>query len=219
MKIFYRILFGMIAICIPIVSIFSACNIVFRLPDLYVYEFNSNEISNEIDLSIPDDELGQFFSDFMIGKEADFDLFTEYRDREQAVFGADEQINMENARKLLNDTLYIIGSAALLIIVSYWILILKKKKYELRLAFKGGIAVFTAMQVLFYAAFYFENTRTFFYRLIFINPFGADDVLPLMLTGRFVSLSMLANSVVAMILMVIFASVTWRLTKPRRMFW
>ena len=96
MSIFYRILFIIIAVCIPVVCILSAFNTVFRLPDLYVYEFNRNQIASEIDLGITDEELGQFFSDFMKGKEDEFDLFAEYRDREQAVFGTVEQINMEN---------------------------------------------------------------------------------------------------------------------------
>jgi hypothetical protein len=45
MNVFHRILFVVIAVCIPVVSLFSALNIVFRLPDLYVYEFNKNQLS------------------------------------------------------------------------------------------------------------------------------------------------------------------------------
>jgi len=219
MSIFYRILFVIIAVCIPAVSILSAFNIVFRLPDLYVYEFNRNQIAGEIDLGIPDDELGRFFSEFMQGNEDDFDLFTEYRDREQSVFGTVEQINMKNARGLLNYSLYILGGAAFFAILGYVIFLVKKKKYELRIAFKSGILVFTIMLILFYAMFYFDQTRAFLYRLIFINQFGADDVLPLMLTEQFAQMSLLAGSAVAMVLLVILASITWRLTKPRRMFW
>jgi len=219
MSIFYRILFIIIAVSIPVVSILSAFNVVFRLPDIYVYEFNRNQIADEIDLGISDEELGQFFSEFMKGKEDDFDLFTEYRDREQAVFGTVEQINMENARGLLNYSLYIIGGAAFLAILSYAIFLVKKKKQELRIAFKGGILAFTVMLVLFYVVFYFDQTRAFLYRLIFINQFGADDALPLMLTEQFARMSLVAVSAVALVILVILTSITWRLTKPRRMFW
>ncbi|MEL7656842.1 MAG: DUF1461 domain-containing protein [Bacillota bacterium] len=219
MSIFYRILFIIIAICIPVITVFGAMNIVYRMPDLYVYEFNNNEIANEIDLGIKDDELGQFFSDFMTGKEKEFDLFTEYRDREQSVFGTGEQINMENARKLLNHTLYIIGIALILAVISYGVFLLKKKKYELRIAFKTSIIVFAVMQAVFYILFLIEKTREFLYEMIFINPFGADDALPLMLTERFAKISVIANSVVALIMLIILASITWRITKPRRMFW
>lgn len=219
MRLFYRILFVIIAVCIPAVSLIGAFNIVFRLPDLYIYEFNKNQVTREINLGMKDDELGRFFSDFMKGKEKEFDLFAEYRDREQAVFSTVEQINMENARRLLNHSIYILGAAALLAVLSYWILLAKKKKYELRLAFKGGIIVFAAMLITFYAAFYFDQSRAFFYSRIFIRPFGADDVVPLMLTEQFAQLGLVAVSAVGLVILVIFASVTWRLTKPRRMFW
>lgn len=219
MSIFYRILFIIIAVSIPVVSILSAFNVVFRLPDIYVYEFNRNQIAAEIDLGISDEELGQFFSEFMKGKEDDFDLFTEYRDREQAVFGTVEQINMENARRLLNDSLYVIGGTVFLAILSYFIFLLKKKKQELRIAFKSGIFAFAIMLILFYAVFYIDQSRAFLYRQIFINPFGADDVLPLMLSEQFAQMSMLAVSAVALVILVILTSITWRLTKPRRMFW
>ena len=219
MSIFYRILFIIIAVSIPVISILSAFNVVFRLPDIYVYEFNRNQIADEIDLGISDEELGQFFSAFMKGKEDDFDLFTEYRDREQAVFGTVEQINMENARRLLNYSLYIIGGTVFLAILSYFVFLLKKKKQELRIAFKSGIFVFAFMLVLFYAGFYIDQSRAFLYRQIFINPFGADDVLPLMITEQFAQMSMLGVSAVALVILVILTSITWRLTKPRRMFW
>lgn len=219
MKIFYRIIFIIIAVCIPAVTILSALNIVFRMPDLYAFEFIRNQVTNEVDLGISDNELGIFFSDFMRGKEDDFDLFTEYRDREQAVFGAVEQSNMENARKLLDLTLYILGGAAFLSVLSFIILLAKKKKRELRTAFKAGIFVQTAALAASHIIMNLEQQRVFFYDKIFANQFGADDVLPLMLTKQFAQISLAAASVISFIILAVMASVLWRLTKPRRMFW
>lgn len=219
MSIFYRILFVVIAISIPIVCILGALNIVYRMPDLYVYEFNKFQVTDEVDLAMKDDELGQFFSDFMTGKQDEFNLFAEYRDREQTVFGAVEQMNMENARRLLNKTLYIIGGAAALMVISSFVYLIKKKKYELRIAFKGGILLFAIVTVILFILFNINQSREILYSLIFINPFGADDVLPLMLTEHYAQLSLIAVSVVGLVLLVILASVLWRLTKPRRMFW
>lgn len=219
MRFFYRILFVAIAVCIPLVCITSAFNIVYRLPDLYSYEFNRNQTANEIDLGMKDDELGRFFSDFMKGKEKEFDLFTEYRDREQSVFGTVEKINMENARKLLNDSLFVFGGAALLAVVSYCVLLARKKKYELRVAFKGGIFIFAVLVAALFAALHLDQLREFLYNHIFVSQFGADDVLPLILTEQFAKLSLIAVSAVGLVFLIILASVTWRLTKPRRMFW
>jgi len=208
-----------IAICIPAVCVFGAANIVYRMPDLYVYEFNKNQISDEIGLNMKDDELGQFFSEFMSGKKDDFDLFAEYRDREQSVFSTVEQINMENARNLLNRTLYILAVALALTAAGIAVYLTKKKKYELRIAFKGSIAAYTAVMVMSLIALSFQQVKAFLYQTIFVNPFGADDVLPQMLTREYAQYSILAILVVSMILLIILASLVWRLTKPRRMFW
>ena len=219
MSIFYRILAAVIAICIPVMALFTALNIVLRMPDLYIYEFNSNQVANEIDLGMTDDDLGQFFSDFMIGKVNEFELVAEYRDREQNVFGTSEQINMENARKLLNITLYIVGGTFALNALCYGIFLLKKKKFELRIAYKAGIIVFTIMQAVIYIFYSIGKIRVWFYHYIFINPFGADDALPLMLTEKLAKMCLIADSFIALILIIILASVTWKMTKPRRMFW
>ena len=219
MGILGRVLAFLTAVCITAVTILGACNIVYRLPDLYSYEFNSQEISSQIDLRMEDDELGAFFSDFMKGSVEEFKLFHEYRDREQDVFGTVEQMNMENARTLLNYTLYILAGFALIMVVNYIFFIYKKWKYELRGAFKAGIALFVIMQLALHITFNLDAARAFLYKLIFPITYGADDVLPLILTERFARLSIFANSAVAFILLVILASITWKLTKPRRMFW
>lgn len=218
MNVFDRILFIVIAVCIPVITVFGAVNVVLRMPDLYTYEFTNKEITKEIDLGIKDEELGQFFSDFMTDSKKPFSLVAEYADREQQVFSKNEQLSMENMRKLLNNSLFIIGGALVLAVGSYWILLMKKYKYELRVAFKGGIAVFAALQVMIYILFFMNVSRAFFYNLIFTGTFGKDDALPHMLTQHFGNLSVFASSAVAIVFMIILASLTWRLTKPRRMF-
>lgn len=219
MRILYRFLSVLIAICVTGVTILGACNVVFRMPDLYTYEFNSQEISSQIDLGMGDDELGTFFSDFMKGSVDEFHLNAEYRDREQNVFGTVEQINMEHARNLLNDTLYAFGGFAIIMAVLYTVFLHKKWKYELRGAFKLGIVFFIAAQAVLHITFNIASVRSFYYRTIFPNVFGADDVLPLIFTERFARLSVFANSAVAFVLLLILVSVTWKLTKPRRMFY
>ncbi len=219
MNIFYRILFCVIAVCVPVVTILSGFNIVFRMPDLYVYEFNKNQTTKEVELGITNDELGEFFSDYMMGKEKELNLLVEYRDRERPVFGAVEKLNMENARELLNNSLFVLGGALILGVAGCGVFLAKKKKYELRGAFKAGILVQTLALIACSFALYFDQPRSFLYHKICTSAFGADDVLPLMLTKEYAQLSVAAASAVSIVLLVILVSVVWRLTKPRRMFY
>lgn len=215
----YRIMFIVLAVLIPVSCILGAANIVYRMPDLYVYQFNKYQITDEVDLEMKDDDLGQFISDFMSGKKSDFAMVQEYRDREQSVFSTVEQLNMEHARGILNNTMFVMVGAALLTLLFSGIFLAKKMKPELRSAFKGGILVTIMMNVALLIAFSLHPVKKYLHGLIFIRPFGADDVLPQMLTGAFAQLSVIAVALVSLILLILLSSVVWRLTKPRRMFW
>lgn len=219
MRAFLKLMSVIITVCLPIIVILGASNIVLRMPDIYIYEFKSVETVRELNFSITDDELGHFFSDFMKGKNEKFELLIDYGDREIYAFGPKEQLNMDNARKLLNYTAYAFGILALLLIISYWVLLNKERKFTLRAAYKGGISVFVALQIILYALFFNDNTRSFFYNLIFYNPYDVDDVLPLILTEHFAKTCMYANTIVSVVILLLLLSVTWKLTKPRRMFW
>lgn len=219
MSVMYRILFIIIAVSMPAVCLIGAANIVFRMPDLYIYEFNKYQVSNEVDLDMKDDELGTFFSEFMTGKKDDFALFTEYRDREQSVFSTVEQLNMEHVRNLLNTSLFVFGGALALLAISGGIHLAGKRKEELRAASKCGILVYAILSISSLIAFSFRSVKGFLYHLIYVRAFGADDVLPQMLTVDFAKLSVIAVSVVSLVTMIILTSLIWRVTKPRRMFW
>lgn len=219
MKLVYKIFVSVLVICIPFISVFAACNIVLRMPDLYVYEFNSTEVTNQIELSMKDDELGKFFSDFMIGKTKDFQLVAEFQEREQNVFSKNDQNNMENLRNILNRMLIIMGILLAVTVITYWILIAKKKRTEIRYAFKGSLIIFVILTILIVITFNIQYARDFINQVIFISSMEANEVLPLMLTEQFTRDCIVASIAVASVIIAILASITWRLTKPRRMFW
>lgn len=218
MRSIYKIFLAILVICIPIASILAAGNIVLRIPDLYVYEFTNAQITNEINLGITDEELGGFFSDYMLMKKDNFDLYAEFRDREQSVFGTGEQIAMENARELLNKTLIGLGITILILVILYWLVLSKKLKPELRTTFKGGVIIFGLIGVISIILFKLPVSETIV-QSIFVYNFGGDDVLPLMLTRKFAGDGLTAVLIASMVILAIIGSVTWKLTKPRRMFW
>jgi hypothetical protein len=189
------------------------------MPDLYVYEFNNAQITDKIDLNLTDDELGNFFSDYMMEKKDDFNLIAEYREREQKLFSTGEQISMENARNLLNDSLFALAGFGILTVLGYAVYLLKKRKMALRFAFQGAAIFYAVLCVLTIIAFNLVPVRTALQQFIFIYPHEADDVLPFILTGKFARDCISAGTLGAGIIMGILASFTWKITKPRRMFW
>lgn len=218
MKIMYRILMVILVVCIPVTAILAAYNAVLRLPDLYTYQFNDAQVTKEIGLRLSGDELGEFFSDYMLGKEENFSLVTDFRDREQEVFALHEQLTMAHIRALLDISLWVFAGGALLIFIVYGISLTRNKKISLRSAYKFGVFLYLFLAGLSVGAFYYPETHQRMRDFLFQIPFGEEDVLPLMLTEAFARNSILFALAGGVVLLLVLGSVTWRLTKPRRMF-
>ena len=73
MRVLVRILIGILVLCIPIVSILAAANLITRAPDLYSFEFTRSQVLTENKIRIDEKELSEYISDFMLGKEDEFD--------------------------------------------------------------------------------------------------------------------------------------------------
>ncbi|MGI6731934.1 MAG: DUF1461 domain-containing protein [Anaerovoracaceae bacterium] len=219
MRLLYRILLIALIICIPITSLFAAFNVVLRLPDFYIYEFNKREVTNEINLKIKDEELGTFFSDFMREKHEVFELnVDDIIVEQQSVFNDNEQRVMSNLREVLNLSLIIMAGLLIIIIVIYWLLLMKKLKWELRFAYKGGLIVFVFLAVLMAAAFNIPYTNELMSSYLMMDTLSVEDVLPQLLTHDLARDGLIVSLVISAILLALGGSITWRLTKPRRMF-
>ena len=134
-------------------------------------------------------------------------------------FGTGEKISMENARRLLNLSLIFLAGFILLTALGYAILLSRKRKKELRMAFKGSVIAFIVICFFIMIAFHTASLRELIGQHIFICPFGVDDAIPLMLTRKFAAEGIAVGVIGAGILTGVLASATWKVTKPRRMFW
>lgn len=219
MRIANRIFLILLIIIIPFTSIFAAMNLTWRLPDLYRYEFNRSEVTSEVNLSVSSDTLANFFSEYMLGKLDGFQLTAEYRGRERAVFGQGEASVMEQFRGVLNITFILLCVMFVAIILLYIYLLRNKHKEELRFAYKVGSIVYIAVMALFCIVLSIGSLREKIFDLGLAYSFGEDDILQEMLSVSFLHESLLAVTVISLILMVVGGSITWNLSKPERIFW
>ncbi|WP_227017634.1 DUF1461 domain-containing protein [Sinanaerobacter chloroacetimidivorans] len=209
----------LLIICIPLISITGAYNIVLRMPDLYVYEFNRVQLTDELELELKDEEFGHFFSDFMIGKVENFELIADYQGKEQNVFHTMEQVSMEHFKQLLNILLYAFAGMLLIAVICYGVFMANNRKYFLRTAFKSGILVYLVMIILPIITYLVPSLRDFMQQFIFRFKFNEDNLLTQIFTESFVVEFLAATTFISAVILFITGSVTWRMTKPRRMFW
>jgi hypothetical protein len=210
MRLLLRVLFAVIIFCLPVFSILAAENIICRAPDLYTYEFTKTQIAREARIGVSERDLGEFFSDYFLGKKKEFSYITEYQDKEQDLFNIRENNVMSNIRKLLNQlTLFMLG-VVLITIAAYWVLLHYNRKEGIRLAFKWSLVFYGVLWVTFGLILF---PRTPFKSL------ETEDLLFSMITSGFITDWFLAGIFISAVIMIIMGSITWKLTKPRRMFW
>ncbi|MDD2215213.1 MAG: DUF1461 domain-containing protein [Eubacteriales bacterium] len=210
MRLLLRVLFAVLIFCLPVFSILAAENLICRAPDLYTYEFTKTQITREARIGVSERDLGEFFSDYFLGKKEEFSYITEYQDREQDLFNLRESNVMRNIRELLNHlTLFMFG-VVLITIAAYWILLHYNRKEGIRLAFKWSLVFYGILWVTFGLILFpwapFKSLET-------------EDLLLRLITSGFITDWFLAGIFISAVVMGILGSITWKLTKPRRMFW
>jgi uncharacterized membrane protein len=188
------------------------------MPDLYKYEFDKSEITEEIGLNLSNDDLADFFSKYMFGTLRDFQLTAELQGREKPVFGIGEIAVMSRLRSSLNQVFFVLCAMLAMTLFVYGFSLRKNLKEELRQAYKRGVIFYICFVVACCIMFYAGNIREqIFYRMFFYT-FQPDDILPALLLGSFVNLNIITAVAVSAIILAVGASVTWRLTKPDLMF-
>lgn len=218
MKIFYRGLFVILIIMLPLVVIMGGSNLALRMPDVYGYQLKSSEITDEIDLNVENDQLVQVFSDYMFGKTDEFQLEATYRGRDQKVFNQGESIAMHNYKAFVDKTILPLIFATITGIISYMMLFLQEKGMALRVAFKISTGIYAILMTIISLLYVIPYTRSYFYQVIFNYVFDADDIVPLILTTSLASQMILATAFLSGVGLALIGYTTWKITKAKRMF-
>jgi len=204
---------------IPIMVLCMTSNLIFRAPDLYQNEFMSTDIVNNSNINMTAEELGEFFSRYMLGISDEFQIVPDPEMSQDKLFTEGEQLAMQQFAKILNIQL-IIGAVLLVITVLLYLYFLRKRWPEiLRKRFFGACIFFTLMIISSILVYNIQDASEFLYNLIFTYDPGETDLLPQLLGRHFAKSSLVAGNMVAAVVMVVIYYLTWRLTKPRRMFW
>ena len=218
MRLLNKLLILLVILMIPLVSISASVNIITRMPDIYAYEFTRTQIMEKIGLDADADELSGLFSDYLTGSASEFQITAEYQGREKDVFSPEDQIGMQNVRKVLNAGLAAaIAMGVLSAAIVYYFIRLGHKE-RVRTAFRISVALFIA---LWLAAVVTAATGAGMMLLqsgLFAGGFDAEGVLGLLLSGSFLKHWLIFSIVGSAVVMFIFGSVLFKFTKERRMF-
>lgn len=218
MKILIKTLSVVLAVTIPVTSFCLGANIVTRMPDGYQYEFKATDALKHIDIDKNNDEMGEFISDFMIGKEAQFQLVVGDEDRFQPLFTESEMLAAANARKYMN-VVAVVGIISLVLMVTS-IIMLKKYEFnrEIRKEVRVGAIIYMGWMIVYLVGFYVVNKMGYSFRDVLIYVPGENDLLPQIITDELMKHLYYFTAIVSTIIMAIVGYVMYKITEPKRIF-
>lgn len=218
MKILIKVLSVVLAITIPVTSFCLGANIVTRMPDGYQYEFKATNALKHIDINKNNDEMGEFISDFMIGKKAEFQLEVGDEDRFIPLFTKNEMLAAAKARKILN-IVAAVGIITLALMVTSFT-ILKKNGLDraIRKEFKIGVIIYIGWMTIYFGGFYIVTKTGYSLQNLLMYVPGENDLLPQIITEKLVNHLHLFTGVVSTIIMTIMGYVLYKMTEPKRIF-
>ena len=218
MNVLMRFLYIALILCIPVTSFLIAENLVCRAPDLYNYEFTKSQVLYEIDAGVSDNEMGEFFSDFMMGKEKEFTYIAD-EDRPVNLFNANESGTMKQVRYVLNVSAVILSAAVFIGTAAAAVFFYRLQKEKVRMSYKWSWAVYTGMIIGFFASIYIPAVNKTVFQWISADGFGAESLLLQLITPVFIRDWFIANFIISLIAMIVLGSEILRITRPKRMFW
>ncbi|MFV0515961.1 MAG: hypothetical protein ACK5MV_01020 [Aminipila sp.] len=218
MKILIKTLSVALAVSIPFTCFCIGVNIVTRMPDVYQYEFKATDALKSFDFNKNNDEMGEFISDFMIGKEKQFQIIAGDEDRPQAVFSENEMLAAATARKYVN----IIAIVGLFFSILTVVSIVVMKRYELdkeiRKKFNMGAIIYAGLLLTYLIGFFImAKTGHYMCNMLSYTPME-EDVLPGIMTAGLTTRIYFSIAGVSTIVIAILGYIIYKLTAPKRIF-
>ena len=209
-----------VVITVPIVIITLSQNIIFRLPDVYLFYFNDSQVIDNIYTSLTNSEMADgiagFFnsfhpSEFQIYEDTGYDL--------QGIFDSRDSYNMLILKRAL-DICGILGIVALILTVAVYIFFLKEDEKKL---LRNSFRISTGISVLLIAAqavlMAVSQFRDGVCRLMGLRTLSDSSNLAIILGEDFWDMAVYFVTGMALIVLLIAIYTNYRLTKPPRIFY
>ena len=170
----------LLVIFLPLVSMFAAANIIFRLPDLYQFDLDRTEVAREIQLEMGTGEISNLFSDYMFHKTDEFKPAKNvmFQGKESSVFTRPDRIAMERSRSLL-DRAFILFLPFFPLTVFMIVLLLRiGQRRDLWIGYNLGLILYGLIALSALVLGSFPSDRHALYQWMVDVRFTKIDVLP-----------------------------------------
>ncbi|MGN0718590.1 MAG: hypothetical protein ACI4LQ_02145 [Anaerovoracaceae bacterium] len=209
-------------IAIPILILTLSQNLIYRLPDAYLYYFNDSQCLDKLYLSMSNSEMADALTDLLNRFQPDPETFNIYVDTgydELGIFDSRDAYNLQMMKKALDmSTLFCIISLILVTAV-YVFLLRQEEKKMLRTSFVIGAVISVILMIAQAVVLPASAMRERIFTVIGVRPFYEDSALSMILTDSFWNMITVFLTGMSLIVMGIAAYIQYRLTRPPRIFY
>ncbi|MGN0710242.1 MAG: hypothetical protein ACI4LO_00670 [Anaerovoracaceae bacterium] len=218
MKILLKTFAIMLAVTIPLTSICLSINIAVRMPDVYQYEFKATNALKNLELGKGNDEMSEFISDFMMGKEKEFQIWKGDEDRPSAAFSEEETAAALRARMIAN-IVAVVGVLSIAGMTAAFVTLWKNElNGEIRKQFKKGVAIYAAVMIIYFVAFAVTSRMGYSFGDILGYAPSEEDLLPQIITASLINRICFVIAAISGVIMAIMGYFVFKVTEPKKIF-
>ena len=209
-------------IAIPILILTLGQNLIYRMPDAYLYYFNDSQCLDKLYLSMSNSEMADALTDLLNTFRPDPDQFNIYVDTgydQLGILDSRDTYNLLMMKNALDLSALLCGAALILTAAGFFFLLRNDEKKKLRISFQIGAflsGVLLAVQAVCLPA---ETLRGRIFTMIGIRPFHEDSILQIMMGDGFWTMMTIFLTLAGILILGIGAYLQYRLTRPPRIFY
>jgi len=210
-----------LVILIPVLIITLSINVVFRLPDAYLFHFNDSQSVDRLYVNLSSSEMADAISSFMnqfhpypeefqVEENTGYDMI--------GIFDSRDSYNMLVLKRALDISGIFCIVSLLLVAAIHIFFIREEEKKLLRNSFRVGAAVSLALIGVEAFVFSAEHVREGLLRLLGTRTPAEDSNLQMTLGEEFWSIMVVFLTVISLVVFGICTYANHRLTRPPRIF-
>ena len=209
-----------VVIMVPVLIITLSHNIIFRLPDMYLFYFNDSQAVDGLYTSLSNSEMADALADFMNSfRPETFQVEEDTGYDKLGIFDTRDSYNMLVLKGALDVSMALCIVAGILLIAIYVYFIKNDEKKMLRSAFKPALAIGAVLTAAQFCAFRFEHMRMGLFRILGMRTLAESSKLAAIMGDDFWSMFAVFVTAAAVVIIGLVWYIHYRLTRPPRIFY
>lgn len=215
---FKIILSWIVIFSLPLSVIGIAGNLVTRMPDVYQHTMNNTQILDGLDYSVKVTDVADAISEYMTFRNNEFGAKISVDEEEIELFDAQDKAAMENYRDIMNKVAIFTFINLLITVGTYVLFVIQGNHQILRIRFKWAAGVSLVLLAICGAGTFIHALSSKIYFTAFGVGLSETSLLYKILCTDLKTQMFLWFVIASVIVMIIFGSITWSLTKPKGIF-